>query len=119
MLALALKEGMELLCQIVMALTRPKQDKTAKPKLIWGPNAPQNPDERNAILDRVAPALPQLAPLGRAITQVIDRALATERQKLARDAALVAALRDDWDAGQKATLERIQREGERERPDME
>ncbi|RWR26603.1 hypothetical protein D2T29_20250 [Sinirhodobacter populi] len=110
-LALTLKECMDLLEKVVLVWIRPKQDETARPRLAWGPNAPQDVKERQELLERIRPALPRLEQLGLAITRTVDQVLSQERRKLARDAALVADLRDDWDDGQKAALERIQREG--------
>ena len=90
-----------------------------EPSLKWSDAVPSDPTLRKAIELRIAPAFSMLTKLAGIVSIAVQTLLASERQKLAEDAAFVAGLRDDWDLEQRSRFGRIQTSGPMSYPDFE
>ena len=104
-MAQALLEGMEMFAQGVFRWMQTQADR--KPKLVWSEAAPKDAGARRELVGRIRPAMPMIERLAGTVADAVQELLATERGKLAKDAAFVLGLRDDWTNQQRSELHRI------------
>ena len=90
-----------------------------EPSLKWSDAVPSDPTLRKAIELRIAPAFSMLTNLAGIVSIAVQTLLASERQKLAEEAAFVVGLRDDWDVEQRSRLGRIETSGAGSDPEIE
>ena len=101
----ALAEGLGLIAAGAVAW---RPEALGKPERIaFGPKAPKDTDARQAISETVSYAGPWLTRLARLVQVAVDGVLGRERQKLARDAADLAAVRAEMGLPEEGRLRRV------------
>jgi hypothetical protein len=103
-----LTRGVEMIGQAILNWQPSPSDKYGK--WSWGPNAPQDKEQRSAMRGAISQVGAWLVPLARAMTEAVEGKLTHERQKLAVDAAYLLDLREDWQVQQQDEMTRIAQE---------
>jgi hypothetical protein len=103
-----LRLGVEMIGQAILNWQPSPSDEYGK--LSWGPNAPQDREQRSAMRGALSQVGAWLLPLARVVTEAVEGKLTHERQKLAVDAAYLLDLREDWQVQQQEEMTRIAQE---------
>ena len=101
----ALGEGLGLLAAGAIAWRSETEERPER--VSFGPQAPREPAARRAIFETVAVAGPWLTRLAKLVQVAVDAVLGRERQKLATDAADLAAVRAEMGLPEDGRLRRV------------
>ncbi|MBC7137243.1 MAG: hypothetical protein H5U17_00625 [Defluviimonas sp.] len=101
----ALAKGLGFLAAGAVAW-RPETEERPE-RISFGPQAPRDQDARRSIAEAVAGAGPWLTRLAKLVQVTVDAVLGRERQKLARDAADLAAVRAEMGLPEDGRLRRV------------
>lgn len=108
-MAQALLEGMELFAQGMFRWMQQHSD--SKPRLVWSDAAPKDVEARRALFGQIKPAILMIERLAETVSGAVQELLASERKRLAKDAAFVMGLREDWTPAERARLDQISAAG--------